>query len=115
MMNETSFHHLADQVMAKIEQILEDFNHQAAPQHSIDYENDGTVLTLLLSDRSKIILNRQSALQQLWLATRCAGHHFHYQEQQWRCIRTDSSLGSVLSEACAQQAGVTLAFDGLVF
>lgn len=110
-MNETQFHHLADQVMAQIEQILEDFSQPAAPQHSIDYENDGSVLILLLNDQSKIILNRQSALQQLWLAARSAGYHFHYQEQQWRCIRTGRSLGSVLSEACAQQAGVTLAFD----
>lgn len=115
MMNETQFHHLADRVMAQIEQILEDFNQQAAPQSSIDYENDGSVLTLLLSDQSKIILNRQSALQQLWLATRCAGYHFSYHEQQWICVRSGRALGSVLSEACAQQAGVTLAFDDLVF
>lgn len=114
-MNETQFHHLADQVMAQIEQIVENFNQHTAPQHSIDYENDGSVLTLLLNDQRKIILNRQSALQQLWLATRCSGYHFSYQAQQWICVRSGRSLGAVLSEACAQQAGVILAFDDLVF
>ena len=50
-------------------------------------ENSGGVLTVRFDNGSQLILSRQPALRQLWVAARSGGFHFDYDEgsQLWLC------------------------------
>jgi len=98
-MRDTEFHALAASQYQAIEDGIE------ASGVDIDYETNGGVLTLTFPNRSKIIINKQEPLHQIWVATRKNGHHFEYRDGQWIDIREGHELMALLTEACSSQAG----------
>ncbi len=70
-MNDSEFHQLADQLMLYIEETLDSFTGDS----DIDYETNGGVMTLTFENGSKIVINRQEPLHQVWLATKAGGYH----------------------------------------
>jgi hypothetical protein len=64
-MNDSEFHRLADSLWMTIEERLDDWDGDS----DIDCEINGGVLTLSFENGSKIIINRQEPLHQVWLAT----------------------------------------------
>ena len=100
-MNESQFNQLAEQTMLAIEEAID------ASGVDIDYDNAGDILTLEFSNGSRIIINKQTPLSQIWVAARSGGYHFDYDEQkQLWCLGGDTSrdLFTQLSEYCTQQA-----------
>lgn len=79
---------------------------------AIDYESGNDMLTLSFSNRSVVIISRQTAIRQLWLAARSGGFHYDYDpgRQQWICSATGESLPDMLHTICRDQGGVTLSF-----
>ena len=74
----------------------------------IDYDNIADILTLEFSNTSRIIINKQTPLSQIWVAAQSGGYHFDYdQESGLWCLKGDSNLDlmSQLSLYCTQQAG----------
>ncbi len=106
-MNDTEFHQLADQLMRQLEEQLDSYEGDA----DIDCETNGGVMTLTFEDNSKIIINRQEPLHQIWLATRQGGYHFSYQQQKWTCERSGGLLIQILAEAISAQSGEAFHFD----
>jgi len=105
-MNDSEFHRLADQLMLDIEQTLDNFDGDA----DIDYETNGGVMTLTFENGSKLVINRQEPLHQVWLATKSGGYHFDYRDGAWVCDRSGWSFSQLLSESATQQAGETIEF-----
>ena len=106
-MNDSEFHQLADALMQSLEEALDAYQDDA----DIDCETNGGVMTLSFEDGSKIVVNRQEPLHQIWLATRAGGYHFDYHDGQRRCSRSAATFSQVLNEACSAQAGVAVALD----
>ncbi|WBL70760.1 iron donor protein CyaY [Serratia liquefaciens] len=106
-MNDSEFHQLADQLMLNIEETLDDFNGDA----DIDYETNGGVMTLSFENGTKIVINRQEPLHQIWLATKTGGYHFNYRDGVWLCDRSDRAFYPLLSEAASAQAGEEVKFS----
>lgn len=100
-MNDSEFHQQADQLVLQLEETLDNLSGDV----DIDYEVNGGVMTLTFENGSKIVLNRQEPLHQIWLATRSGGYHFDYQHDAWICDRTGEALWVVLEAACSEQAG----------
>jgi CyaY protein len=105
-MNDSEFHQLADRLMLKIEETLDEFEGDA----DIDYETNGGVMTLTFENGSKIVINRQEPLHQVWLATKSGGYHFTLRDNQWLCDRSGREFWSLLTEACSTQAGEEIHF-----
>ncbi|MCG8709762.1 iron donor protein CyaY [Brenneria sp. 4F2] len=105
-MNDSEFHQLADELMLRLEETLDQFDGDA----DIDYETNGGVMTLTFENKSKIVINRQEPLHQVWLATKTGGYHFNYQDKRWVCDRSGEDFTSLLSEACSMQSGETVRF-----
>ena len=61
-----------------------------------------------IADGSKIILNKQPPLQQLWLATKFNGHHFEWRGDKWIDNRSGAEFWQLLNDAAAKQAGKAL-------
>ncbi|WP_409308396.1 iron donor protein CyaY [Pectobacterium sp. B1J-3] len=106
-MNDSEFHQLADKLMGQLEQTLDQFDGDA----DIDYETNGGVMTLAFENGSKIVINRQEPMHQVWLATKAGGYHFNYQDSRWICDRSGQDFTTLLSEACTAQAGEDIRFD----
>ncbi|MFT8212129.1 MAG: iron donor protein CyaY [Symbiopectobacterium sp.] len=105
-MNDSEFHQLADALMLTIEEALDDFDSDA----DIDYETNGGVMTLSFENGSKIVINRQEPLHQVWLATKAGGYHFTYQNEQWVCDRSGEPFFALLAQACSAQSGEGVSF-----
>lgn len=77
----------------------------------IDTHRSGGLLELSFPDGSKIILNTQPPLQEVWMAARGGGFHYRWVEGQWRDTRDGSELLAALSEHASRQAGRPLRFS----
>lgn len=76
----------------------------------IDTQRTGGLLELTLPLGSKIVVNTQPPLHEIWLAARSGGFHFHYADGQWRDTRDGAEFHAVLSRCASEQAGQALQF-----
>lgn len=103
-MNITEFHAITDQLFNKIELFLDHFAEEQ--DIDIDYEINGNVITITFPNYSKIIVNTQEPLFQVWLATEKQGYHFDYSENDWVCTRTKQSFDEIFSQSVTDQATI---------
>lgn len=101
----TVFDEQVDDVLLAIEQAIEQI---PSSDPEIDFESHGGMLTIAVG-KAEIILSRQSALQEIWLACPDGGYHFRYQEGQW-VTRKGEVLTTLLTEIIARYAGVHIPF-----
>jgi CyaY protein len=103
-MNEAEFHQHVTRVLLRIEQAVEDSG------VDIDFENAGDILTLEFSNGSKIIINKQSAANQIWVAARAGGFHYSFDAAKnlWINDQGGEELFAQLSRLVSEQAGVSV-------
>lgn len=77
----------------------------------IDSQRTGGLLELSLPGGSKIVINTQPPLHELWLAARSGGYHFRYLDGEWIDARESGEFFSTLSRAISAQAGKTLTIE----
>ncbi len=101
-MNESEFSDLAEQTMLDIEQAIDDSGAE------IDYDTISDILTLEFENGSKIIINKQTPVSQLWVAARSGGYHFNYDSSRGNWVLDsdpEQELFACLSRYCSEQAG----------
>ena len=76
----------------------------------IDGHRNGGLLEMSFPNGSKIVLNTQPPLHELWLAARSGGHHYKYADGAWRDTRDGRELFDALSACASEQAGQALRF-----
>jgi CyaY protein len=76
----------------------------------IDTQRSGGLLELSFPNGSKIIVNTQPPLQELWLAARAGGFHFRWVDGRWLDTRDGSEFIEALSRHASTQAGRQLQF-----
>ena len=76
----------------------------------IDCEINGGVLTISFENGSKIIINRQEPLHQVWLATKQGGYHFDLKGDEWVCDRSGETFWDLLEQAATAQSGEEVSF-----
>lgn len=78
----------------------------------VDCESSSGILTITFPDMSKIIINKQAPLQQVWVATKFNGHHFNYADGQWIDERTDVEFWQFMSDAATKQGHMSVTLVG---
>lgn len=76
----------------------------------IDAQRTGGLLELTFPNGSKIILNTQPPLHEVWLAARGGGFHYRWKSGRWLDTRDGSDLMHALAFHASAQAGQALAF-----
>ena len=76
----------------------------------IDTQRTGGLLELTFPGGSKIVLNTQPPLHELWMAARSGGYHYKHVEGCWRDTRDGSDFFDALSACASEQAGQPLRF-----
>lgn len=76
----------------------------------IDTHRSGGLLELSFPNGSKLIINTQPPLQEVWLAARGGGFHYRWANGAWCDTKDGSEFIAALSGHASQQAGQALAF-----
>ena len=105
-MNDVEYDELTDQVLLAVEDAIEGLD------LDLDYESHGGLLSISFPEGSKIIINKQPPLHQLWVATKFNGHHFEWRDGQWIDNRFGSEFWALLSDAFSKQAGQAVVLTG---
>jgi CyaY protein len=106
-MTESEFLALAEGTLDAIEAALE----RVANEGDLDVEcsRSGNVLDIEFIDNgSKIIVNSQAPMQELWVAARSGGFHYKREDGRWVNTRDKSELFAALSKMVSEQGGVPL-------
>jgi CyaY protein len=77
----------------------------------IDAHRTGGLLELSFPAGSKIVINTQPPLHELWLAARAGGFHFKFVDGAWRDTKDGTEFFERLSREAAAQAGRPLDFS----
>lgn len=76
----------------------------------IDTHRTGGLLELVFPDDSRIVVNTQPPLHELWLAARAGGYHYRHVRGRWLDTRDGSEFFDALSRHASAQGGVELRF-----
>ncbi len=107
-LTDAEYQRLSGEVLARIEATIDRWLQDDLID--IDGQRTGGLLELSLPGNSKIVVNTQPPLHELWLATRGGGHHFKYVDGAWRDTRDGAEFFERLSAAASAQAGQALTF-----
>jgi len=106
-MTESEFLALAEQTLTAIETAFE----RAAGDSDCDLEcsRSGNVLDIEFIDNgSKIIVNSQAPLQEIWVAAKSGGFHYRYDGGRWLNTGDQWELFTPLSQIASGQGGVAV-------
>jgi CyaY protein len=98
-MTESEFLALAEATLTALEAAVE------ATAADLDATRSGNVLTLELADGSKIVVNSQAPMRQLWVAAKSGGYHYERRGDLWLDTRDGSELFAALSKLVSAQGG----------
>lgn len=99
VMNDSEFDKTATDILLSIEQAID------GSGADIDFESTGSVLTLEFENGSKIIINKQGAVRQIWVAAKSGGFHYGYVDGNWINEQTGGELMSDLTRLIHDQSG----------
>jgi CyaY protein len=99
-MTETEFQQHVATTLASIETALD------AADAGIDFERKAdTVLEIVFEDDSRIVVNGQAAVQEIWIAAKSGGQHFRLADGSWVNTRDGTEFFRALSAVVSQQCG----------
>jgi iron-sulfur cluster assembly protein CyaY len=102
-MTASEFETLADAALEVVAKTLDD------SEADCDCEPKGAgVLELQFADGSRIVVNRHSAAQEIWVAARSGGFHFRWNGADWIDTRGGGELLAVLSKLVSRQSGTAV-------
>lgn len=101
-MNDSQYNLMADDMLLALEEAIEECG------VDIDYEGVGGMLTLTFKNQSKVIINKQAPLKEIWVATKFNGHHFHFENDQWIDKRGGGEFWQFISQAVSKQADASI-------
>jgi CyaY protein len=111
-MTESEFLAMAEATLDRIEAALE----RASGETDLDVEcsRSGNVLQIEFVDNgSKIIVNSQAPMQELWVAAKSGGFHYKRNGERWINTRDQSELSAALSKIVSEQSGMELVLGPL--
>jgi CyaY protein len=76
----------------------------------IDTHRTGGLLELAFPDGSKIVVNTQPPLHEVWMAARRGGHHYRWDGAAWVDTKDGSEFIAALSQQASLQGGRALQF-----
>lgn len=104
-LTDLAFHDLTGRILASIEAAADQWLQDDVVD--VDTHRTGGLLEITFPGGSKIVINTQPPLHELWLAARAGGYHFRHQQGRW-IEREGREFFEVLSARASEQAGRAL-------
>lgn len=108
-LTDAEYHRLASAALARIETQLDRWLQDDVID--VDSQRTGGLLELSFPAGSKIVINTQPPLHELWLAARAGGYHFKWVDGAWRDTRDGVEFFERLTREASLQAGKELDFS----
>ena len=89
-MDEIGFHFQVDKIFLEIEDRLEKLS------DDIDVDSSEGVLTFAFDDGSNVIISRQVATFEIWVAAKTGGFRLRFDGDIWLCDKTGEKLPALL-------------------
>lgn len=106
-MSESEFLALAEATLTDIEAALDRLND--ADVLDVECSRSGNVLEIEFIDNgTKIIVNSQAPMREMWVAARSGGFHYKRVGDEWINTRDGSELFAALSTMASEQAGASV-------
>jgi len=99
-MTETEFLTRSSALLARIEEAVE----ATGVETDIERKGDG-ILELEFDNGSKIVINSQTPMRQIWVAAKSGGFHFEFKQEAWADTRSGEALFDTLSRVITEQSG----------
>ena len=107
-LQDTEYQAAAERVLAAIERQCDDWLQQGVID--IDTSRAGGLVELEFPDGSKIVVNKQPPLHEIWLAARNGGFHFKLVDGAWCDTRDGVDFFTRLSDEASRQGAKPLQF-----
>lgn len=106
MLEEKEYHQLIDELQQLVEDKLEEV------ELDVDIDNANGVLTIEFANGSQLILSRQPALQQLWIAAKSGGYHLAYDTvlNNWMVVNSNEQVNDLLQRLIKEQTNELVSF-----
>jgi CyaY protein len=101
-MTESEFLERAEATLRAIEQAID------ASGADVESSRSGNVLTLELDNGSRLVINSQAPMQQIWVAARSGAHHYSASGDSWIDTRDGSELFAALSRLISSEGEVAV-------
>ena len=101
-MDDREFHDLVDQQFVRIEDRIDELDLDT------DIDTAGDLLSITLENGTSVILSRQVANREIWVAARSGGFHLGFYEGRWFCETTGEDLDTLINRVFSEQAGAGL-------
>ncbi|MEJ7805742.1 MAG: iron donor protein CyaY [Telluria sp.] len=106
-MSEKEFLDLAESTLNQIEAAMDRLNDEDVID--VECKRSGNVLEIEFIDNgSKIIINSQAPMKEMWVAAKSGGFHYRHQGGAWINTRDGSELYAALSLLASEQGGADL-------
>ena len=106
-MSESEFLALAEATLTQIEAALDRLNDEDVLD--VECSRSGNVLEIEFIDNgTKIIVNSQAPMREMWVAARSGGFHYKRVGDEWVNTRDGSELFAALSTMAGEQAGTVV-------
>jgi CyaY protein len=106
-LSDSEYHAKTSAVLASVEAAVDRFLQDDVVD--IDTHRTGGLLELGFPNGSKIVLNTQPPLHELWMAARSGGFHYKFVDGRW-LDREGREFFEALSACASEQSGVELVF-----
>jgi CyaY protein len=107
-LSDGEYQRLTDQLLASLEATVDRWLQEDVID--IDSQRTGGLLELAFPNGSKLIINTQPPLQEVWLAARAGGFHFRHDAGRWIDTRNGGEFHDLLSRNASAQGGLPLQF-----
>lgn len=101
-MDDSQFQELVDDEFVRIEDRIDELDLDA------DIDTAGDVLSITLENGTSIVLSRQVANHEIWVAAKSGGFHLGHDGDQWMCATTGEDLDTLINRVFTEQAGTNL-------
>ena len=101
-MDDSKFQEIVDEEFVRIEDRVDEL------ELDVDIDASGGVLAFTLDSGSSVILSRQIANHEIWVAAKSGGFHLKRASDGWHCDNTDESLEQLLNRVFMEQANTPL-------
>jgi CyaY protein len=108
VLTDADYHRLTTELLGRIEATADRLLQEDVVD--IDTQRTGGLLELTFPDHTKIVVNTQPPLHEVWLAARGGGFHYRHVEGAWRDTRDGSEFFEALSRHASAQAGRQVRF-----
>lgn len=105
-MNEAEFLAEAEATLLALEDAIDESG------AALDFESTEGILTIDCEDSAtQVIVSRQLAMKQIWVAAKSGGYHCRWDEGLWRCTTSEETLLELLNRVLSEQSNQTVALE----